>query len=914
MKKLLLIDAVALAGVAMSGEVNLKTLAVKDGSGNLIAYSDGHAIWASGREADKHFDGSVSGTDFYDPKQVQADTWTGYEVSTPCRLTRVRYYGRTDLGASVLASHMGVSAVEGANSSDFSDAVVIMTFNPPADYNGGFWVEQSVTATAQAFRYFRIIEHYGTFNSAAGAVKEIEFYGVDADSFDDYAANNMNPPTGLAAVQGDYPRTANTLSWSIAPCSSETSILRATGANGPWTEIARVCVSNVYQDVTAPAGVRSYYRVAANYSVNGESTSLTNETSASVFRLRLLERDPESSMTQLRSGVNVIYVGGPNCWTPRTGSTYADTTNSLMLAFDNGIQAGSNQNHADIKAGSPRTCIGVDLGEPVHFALMRFWPRINNTNSNGARLAGSNESDWYNDGKFANITEAVSGFEVGAGYWFELPSLDTDTAYRYLFCHNPSLNGWNDNVSELQLYGWTESEVVSVAQDATDITATWTCGTTPSVTLAWTPVKYGTYTIRRKAGAGEWEFVASALPAATATWTDTNVVCDGARYTYRITTINGANEAYSADCEVRPYLVGNGVGLHGEWWTNYVVTTGGEALALVTTNAMIDIANVSAGGATENLLARWSGRLIAPFAGDYTFEADADGVVYLWIDGNPVLYKDVQSGAINLSAGEHDITAKWHHKDGTGRCRLIWGGAVARAVIPATQLLPVPPRALPEGWVNARSFDLTAGSLWGGDVKVNADGSFDVAHSGRDLSWGTIGYDFMWQPVKGDFTIKAKIECLQIPDRFYGRKIGVMVRSSLDASAMMRAYGVKRTDSGGQYFYVLGVHKTTGTGQYVREQDKVSGAPLGSYSATPTWVRLTRKGSVFTCQYKVEGVTDWSTHYEYEDTNNEYGETTYVGLATWGEGDGTYTAVPYYLWRFSDVRLSTPKGTTLVIR
>ena len=131
MKKLLLIGAVALAGVAMAGEVNLKTLAVKNGSGNLIAYSDGHAIWASGREADKHFDGSVSGTDFYDPKQVQADIWTGYEVSTPCRLTRVRYYGRTDLGASVLASHMGVSAVEGANSSDFSDAVVIMTFNPP---------------------------------------------------------------------------------------------------------------------------------------------------------------------------------------------------------------------------------------------------------------------------------------------------------------------------------------------------------------------------------------------------------------------------------------------------------------------------------------------------------------------------------------------------------------------------------------------------------------------------------------------------------------------------------------------------------------------------------------------------------------------------------------------------------------
>ena len=113
-------------------EVNLLAYSVRDASGNLIAYSDGNAVWATGREADKHFDGSVAGTDFYDPKQIKADTWTGYEVSTTCRLTRVRYYGRTDLGASVLASHMGVSAIEGANSSDFSDAVVLMTFNPPA--------------------------------------------------------------------------------------------------------------------------------------------------------------------------------------------------------------------------------------------------------------------------------------------------------------------------------------------------------------------------------------------------------------------------------------------------------------------------------------------------------------------------------------------------------------------------------------------------------------------------------------------------------------------------------------------------------------------------------------------------------------------------------------------------------------
>ena len=662
--------------------------------------------------------------------------------------------------------------------------------------------------------------------------------------------------------------------------------------------------------MTATAGVRSYYRVAANYSINGETVSLTNETAASVFRWRLLERDPESSMTQFRSGVNVIYRGGPNCWTPRTGSTYADTTNSLMMAFDNGLHAGSNQNHADIKAGSPRTCIGVDLGEPVHFALMRFWPRINNTNSNGARLAGSNKAGWYNDGNFVNLTEAVSGFEVGTGRWFELPSLDTETAYRYLFCHNPDNNGWNDNVSELQLYGWTEAEVAAVAQEVSDITAT--CGTTPSVTLSWTPVPYGTYAIARKVDDGAWTTVASALPAATATWTDTDVVCDGTRYTYRVTTVNGANEAISADCEVLPYLAGNGTGLHAEWWTNYVATTGGDVLALVTTNATIAIADASVGNETENLLARWSGKLIAPYAGDYEFSADATGVAYLWLDGVAVLYKGRTNATKALTAGEHDVTVMWHHKTGSGSCRLCWGGCVTHEVVPATQFVPVPPRTIPGEWAGARAFDVNADSLFLGDVKANADGSLDMAHCGRDLSWSYIGYTFLWKPMKGDFTLAAKIECLTpTGDRWYGRKAGLMVRSSLDAGEMMRAYGVKNSFG---YIYLVGMHRTMATGQSVREHDKVSGAPLGSYPESPTWVRLRRKGNVFTCDYKAMGMTKWVKHYEYEDVNNEYGETTYVGLATWGEGDGTHTTVPCYLWRFSEVECHTPLGFVMVVR
>ena len=889
-------------------EVNLLSYAIEDASGKPAVTCNWDTVWASGREADKVFDGNL-GT-YYDPRSANCDTWLGYGLVQTCVVTRIRVYGRND---SVTTARLQASYIEGANESDFSDAVVLHRFSesvPDDWYQNQRWIEVTPNVTAP-FKYYRIYQRQlGTENTFAGNVAELEFHGIGVDSFDDYLAEHIQPPTDFSVNRGGYPKADTTLIWSPAFGSTGTTILRATGVNGPWTEISRVSGSRTsYADVTAPAGIRSYYRIAANYSLNGETVSLTNETTASLFRYRLLERDPYGSMTQFRSGVSLIYKGGSGYWTG------GSVEGSCMLAFDNAVQNGSNQNHADIGAVSPRTCIGVDLGEPVHFFLMRFFPRTNRTNSNGAVLSGSNSSNWNLDGNFDTITEPISGV-VGdySGTWIERPSLDTDTAYRYLFCHNPALNAWNDNVSELQFYGWTEAEVSVVAQDVTDIAAT--CGVTPSVTLSWTPVKYGTYTIERKTGDGAWTTVASNLPASTATWADTSVTCDGTLYTYRVTTVNGASEAISADCEVRPYITGNGTGLHAEWWTNFVTTTSGEALALVATNATINFAGVSVGGETENLFARWSGKLIAPCTGDFTFEAEADGVAYLWVDGIAVLYKGKTVAATTLTAGEHDITVLWRHISGAGSCKLYWGGCVTREVIPSTQFIPVPPREIPGEWVGARQFDTSdANALFLGDVKANADGTIDMAQSGRDLSWGNNGYNFLWKPMKGDFTLVAKISCLTpTGDRWYGRKAGLMVRSSLDATANMRAYGIKRT---GDTLFVDGRHKTTATGQAVREHDKVAGAPISSFSAstsTSAWVRLRRVGNVFTAEYKISRSDNWALEYEYEDTNGEYGETTYVGLTAWGEGDGTYTTVPCYLWRFSNVRVGPIPGTVLTFR
>ena len=237
---------------------------------------------------------------------------------------------------------------------------------------------------------------------------------------------------------------------------------------------------------------------------------------------------------------------------------------------------------------------------------------------------------------------------------------------------------------------------------------------------------------------------------------------------------------------------------------------------------------------------------------------------------------------------------------------------MGRAVIPASQLVPAVPRALPKGWTNARSFDADASSLYLGDVKANADGSLDFAQSGRGLFNDISGYNFLWQSVKGDFMLTVQVESLPVANQWLWRRAGLMVRSSLDATAMMNAYGVYREE--GDLYVVESRQKTTATAPNIATQAKVAGATLESYSATPTWVRLIRQGNKFTCLYRLSAAGEWLKVYEYEDTNGEYGETVYVGLAAWGDGYGSDTTIPYYLWRFSNVKLSPTRGVILVVR
>ena len=902
----------------VSQETNLRLYALHDSTGSLDIVSDKTPPWDSGYEYYRVFDGSI-GT-FYDPKDKDNafNSYVGYALVSPMAITRIRYCGRGDGRAdSSHTERLLYCKIEGANQADFSDAVTLHLCKNavPIDWHlHADWLDVVPDAAAgtNTFKYLRFVDYNG--HHQCGDVSELEFYGMSADALAANVIANPQAATDLVATRGAFPEVATELRWQVQPGVSASTVLRAPGANGPWTELARLSGVNAYTDTTAPVGVLSYYRVVTDFTYDGQSVSVTNETPTVFRRWRLLERDP-SDMTHVRSGVSIIYKGGPNYW---TGSSFEE---SIAMPFDNNF---GRYNFADIKNDSVRTSIGVDFGgDACYVTYLRFY-YVNTsdpTRLTGVRMAGSNAAEWYGTGNFEDLTEPFT--YTSAPLWYEASCDGARGPYRYIFCHNPSNNVWNCNATELQFYGWMESDVAAVAQNVTDIAAT--CGTTPSVTLTWTPAPYGTYTIERKADGAEWQTMASGLSAATASWTDTGVTV-GTLYTYRITTVNGVNVAYSADCTVRPYLAGNGIGLHGVWSAGYTSTDVGESVVSVTTNAVIDFKNVTVGGATENFFVRWTGRLIVPVAGDYSFDAEADDTVTLWIDGKPILYRQsldgtaqtAPGGALALTAGEHDIVMTWFQTGGENLCRLYWSGPVARAIIPSSQLVPVP-SVLPEGWAGARTFNGTVSANNPGDVRFNANGTIDLAYGGYDLYGSENGYNFLWQPVKGDFTCVTRVDFT--PQAVYtsgmAQKGGIMVRSALDAAAPFEACVIKKEGNPTGHL-CIGGKRCTARGNNPQDGGKYLDGANGwtervSDNDTGCWLRMRREGNTITYAYRKDN-GGWKTVYRFAVSPDVYGETVYVGLTSTSYIGAEYSRTPTYDWRFSNVRMRPITGKLLIVR
>ena len=714
-------------------------------------------------------------------------------------------------------------------------------------------------------------------------------------------------PTSFSVARSDLTNQYAVLSWTMPENATSVAVCRAPGEGGPWTALTTVSGATTYTDATAPLGVTMYYKLAPV--IDGATGAMSSAT-VSHRRCRLLERN-WSDMTTVKSGVSFVY-------TPANAKYYngGSIAGSLAFWFDD-----NTGNYGNVAV----TAAGLDLGEACSIGFVRTYPR-SGTQGQGRFLGmtcwGSNDGANWSTTK----TQLTGPATDNAVNWKEWESMDI-TPYQYVFFTNPSNSSWNAQTAEIQFYGWAASEVATAVIGATDLAVeqdgsaavlTWQCD-----------AQVGTFRVERSTDGGEWTSLATGLSAKT--YVDGTIALSGSTYSYRIVTVNGEAEAISESASIKPYEHGAGVGLHTVYYTNFTSSAAAEVVALVATNAQINVTGGSlvpgVDDATNNVLVVYSGKLIVPVAGQYRFSAQADDAVSLVLDDAFVLTKPSLADAvpyspfISLTAGEHDIVLRHYQHDGDAACVLSWYGPVAAEVIPQTQFVPEPLSTLPEPWEGGRTFSGGDASNFGGNVRVNQDGSFDFAFAGSDFYLAANGYTFMWQPVKGDFTFRAKMEFIG-SSSISGQKGGLMMRSALDAGAPFESI-VLRSNSGGSF---ASCHRTSQGANIAQPKDingKSSWAVAGPRAGL--YLKITRRGNVFESWFRKPDETAWTKYYQYEDTHGNYGDIVYVGPLTSFITPGSFAldlnsdfvsdfAKPRYSWRFRDMTIAPVRGTTFIIR
>lgn len=151
-----------------------------------------------------------------------------------------------------------------------------------------------------------------------------------------------------------------------------------------------------------------------------------------------------------------------------------------------------------------------------------------------------------------------------------------------------------------------------------------------------------------------------------------------------------------ADVSDPPGTRAPGAGLYGEYYRGKAF---GERL-MTRTDPQVDF-HWAAGGPgdgmpVDNFSVRWTGWVLAPASGSFTFHVTADDGVRLWVDDvllvdqwreqSPTEY----SGSARLTVGrKHDIRLEYYEAGGDATISLAWSGpGLPRQTIPAASLYP----------------------------------------------------------------------------------------------------------------------------------------------------------------------------------------------------------------------------------
>ena len=537
MKESILAIAALAASCALAGtythttytgsDTNLKTIAVvADGKFVLGTGDYSDSEWDSTKE--RIYDGFTElpngeNIDYrwFEPGWVHGPAdrnWAGYQTQSPVVVTHISFITRHD----DYASRARGCRFEGANTADFSDAVVLYTV--PADKEletlKAGWVEVDVAGAALSspFTYLRVVAD----DEFCGNFIEVEFYGkawADATS----EAPSAAPQNFTLASAGDDADTV-TLTWDIPGFSCmSTRVFRATAPGGPFTTIVATLPSTTATctDSLARTPGVAYYYCARFFNVKDDAELA----------------GPVSATQEHRHYAEIAYD-----WTTMTPIAQAEwNADGASRAFDNDTTTfpDLNASNDDLKKLFK---VGVDLGAEYVATGFKVYPRTNNSlgeRANGAYLAGSSDaSDIANLSWAANpvaLSPEMDGIAASEETWYAF-STTNHTPCRFIYLMKPTSSDFYGNVAELKLYGYPQSNVASVLLAPEDLAAEWH-GTRAVITWA-ASLNAASYKVERSSdGGATWTVLAEGI--ADTTYTDRPTKATSISYIYRVASVDG---------------------------------------------------------------------------------------------------------------------------------------------------------------------------------------------------------------------------------------------------------------------------------------------------------------------------------------------------------------------------------------
>jgi regulation of enolase protein 1 (concanavalin A-like superfamily) len=136
-------------------------------------------------------------------------------------------------------------------------------------------------------------------------------------------------------------------------------------------------------------------------------------------------------------------------------------------------------------------------------------------------------------------------------------------------------------------------------------------------------------------------------------------------------------------------------------------------------------------------------------------------------------------------------------------------------------------------------------------------GAITIGSCAGDLWWQTDTGHYVWQPVKGDFLLEAKVDLHEDPLRG-DAKVLLAIRDSMvsNQSLMFTAVQMIRDNAS-----TLNVLQRVVPGAGIVDSD-----PWVSGVGNPCYLRVKRKGGVLFAEYREDTLSPWTLIHSYDDS------------------------------------------------